>query len=288
VTDSCFFPALPLVKKRHLNIDITDDVFMTKQILSVAKEVQDFINSGYDYFAKKFLNVKGKHRFDIKQECVAKSAFWVTKKRYAQWIINDGGVKCAKLDVKGLDVVRSNFPPAMRDLMKNVLKMILSNNPKNDVDDIILKFKKEMKTESVQNIALPTGVKNLKQYKAKVMGRFGKSKKLFTDTVKGAPIHIKSAINYNDLLKYFKLNNTEKITGGNKIKWVYLKQNPFNIKTLAFKGYEDPKEIMNFISQYIDHEKLFESALAKKIRMFYKALKWKMPVEKENTLERFF
>ena len=76
-TDSVFYPALPLVKKRYPDVDTSNDKFMTKQILSVAKEVQDFINKGYDYFSCKFLNVKDKHRFDIKQECIAKAAFWV-------------------------------------------------------------------------------------------------------------------------------------------------------------------------------------------------------------------
>ena len=61
------------------------------------------------------------------QECVAKSAFWVTKKRYGQWIINDGGIVCDRLDVKGLDIVRSSFPPAMRKLMTGVLQDILGN-----------------------------------------------------------------------------------------------------------------------------------------------------------------
>ena len=139
-TDSVFYPAVPLVKKRYPEADVTDDKFMTEQILSVAKEVQDYINKSYDLFAGRMLNVKGKHRFDIKQECVAKSAFWVTKKRYGQWIINDGGIKCDKLDVKGLDIVRSNFPPAMRDLMKGVLKDILSNENKDIIDEKILKF----------------------------------------------------------------------------------------------------------------------------------------------------
>ena len=35
-------------------------------------------------------------------------------------------------------------------------------------------------------------------------------------------------------------------------------------------------------------EKLFNRALLKKIRMFYEALDWDMPVDKINTLERFF
>ena len=287
-TDSVFYSAVPLIKHRNPNADLQDDEYMTKEILSIAGEVQDFINESYNHFASKFLNIKGNHRFDIKQEVIAKSGFWVTKKRYGQWIINDGGVQCDKLDVKGLDIVRSNFPPAMRDLMKNVLQMILSNEPKNDIDNIILAFKKSMKTEPIENIALPTGVKSLVQYRARVTGKFGRTKKLFTETVKGTPVHVKSAIIYNDLLKYHKLNNVETITGGNKIKWIYLKQNPFNIKTVAFKGYEDPKEIMDFIDEYIDYDKLFESALVKKIKMFYEALKWEMPIEKENTLERFF
>ena len=50
----------------------------------------------------------------------------------------------------------------------------------------------------------------------------------------------------------------------------------------------DPKEITDFIEQYIDYEKLFTGALQKKIKMFYEALSWDMPVDKINTLERFF
>ena len=99
---------------------------MTEQILDIASEVQTYINKSYDYFAKNFLNIQDEHRFEIKQEVIAKSAFWVTKKRYGQWIINDGGTPCEKLDVKGLDIVRSSFPPSFRDFMTKVLKAILA------------------------------------------------------------------------------------------------------------------------------------------------------------------
>ena len=60
------------------------------------------------------------------------------------------------------------------------------------------------------------------------------------------------------------------------------------INSLGFKGYDDPPEIVSYIKQYINHEKLFERALKKKISMFYEALNWSFPVEKEYTLERFF
>ena len=105
---------------------------------------------------------------------------------------------------------------------------------------------------------------------------------------KGTPVHVKAAWVYNDLLKYYNLNNVEKIKNSEKIKWVYLKDNPLNVKQIGFKGYDDPPKIMDFIIENIDYDKLFERALEKKISMFYEALKWDMPVDKINTLERFF
>jgi len=289
-TDSVFYPAKPLVKKRHPNADLSDEEFMTTQILEVAHEVQDYINKSYDVFASRMLNVKGNHRFDIKQECIAKSAFWVTKKRYGQWIINDGGRKCDKLDVKGLDIVRSNFPPAMRDLMTEVLQGVLSKRDKDELDELIVRFKKEMKKMPISDVALPTGVSKL----TKFMDKRHSNKKIygagsiFTDTHKGTPVHVKAAIKYNDLLKHFGLENTEPIRNKEKIKWAYMKKNPLGIDALAFKGYDDPKQITDFIEQYIDYDRLFEGALQKKINMFYDAMSWDLPVDKKNTLERFF
>jgi len=284
-TDSIFVSALPLVKNRFPDADVTDDEFMTKQILSIAKEVQDFINSGYNYFAKKFLNIKGEHRFDIKQECVAKSAFWVTKKRYGQWIINNGGVKCNKLDVKGFDIVRSNFPVAFKNLMSTVLKDILENVEKPIIDRKILDFKKDMKKSDLQDIATPTGVKGLTKFVDKSKKS---SKVMFTPLLKGAPVHVKAAIAYNDLLKYFKLKNTERIKNNEKIKWVYLKDNPYNVQGIAFKGYDDPPEVMDFIMKYIDYDKILNKALDAKLQAWYDALQWAEPIDVRNTLERFF
>ena len=45
---------------------------------------------------------------------------------------------------------------------------------------------------------------------------------------------------------------------------------------------------MDFINQYIDRDKIFDRALSKKIQMFYDALSWDMPVDKVNSIERFF
>ena len=60
-------------------MDINDEDKMSKAILEIADEVQGYLNKSYDYFGKKFCNLN-KHRFDIKQEVIAKSGLFVTKK----------------------------------------------------------------------------------------------------------------------------------------------------------------------------------------------------------------
>ena len=279
-TDSVFYSALPLIEKRFPNTPFTE-TRMSKVILDVADEMQNFLNSSYDYFAKEFLNVN-EHRFEIKQELIAKSGLFNVKKRYGVKIINDNGVKVNKLHVKGLDLVRSNFPKAMGELLKSVLEDILATVPKDKIDERIINFKESMKLMDFDRIAIPTGVKNLKKYSN---GKAGK----FTNFAKGSPAHVKASLVYNDLIDYFGLSRKyEQITSSEKIKWVYLRQNELGLESCGYKGYEDPPQIIEFIKKYIDYKKMYTQMLKKKIMMFYETLKWDEPVNKNTSIERFF
>ena len=280
-TDSVFYSALPLVKKRFPTMDFDSETMMSKRILDVADEMQGFLNKSYDYFAKNFLNLD-KHRFEIKQELIAKSGLFIVKKRYGMKIINDNGVKVNKLHVKGLDLVRSNFPKAMGKLLKDVLEDILATVPKDKIDDRIINFRESMKLVDFDKIAMPTGVKNLKKYSA---GRNGN----FTQFAKGAPAHVKAAITYNNLLDHFGVGGKyEKISNSEKIRWVYLKQNELGLESCGYKGYEDPPQIVEFMKKNIDYKKMYAQMLEKKIMMFYDTLKWDEPVNKKTSIERFF
>ena len=280
-TDSVFYSATPIVKKRFPNLNIRDEDKMSKAILEIADEVQLYLNNSYDYFAKKFCNID-KHRFDIKQEVIAKSGLFVTKKRYGLKIINDNGKKVNKMMVKGLDTVRSSFPTAMRDMLSKVLEDILMDVPKEKLDKFIVNFKNSMRLMEVDKISIPTGVKNIRKY-------IDKDRKTFAPYKKGTPVHVKSAIAYNDLLKHYNQDKRyEKISNGSKVKWVYLKNNNLGLNTVAYKGYEDPPEIVKFIRDNINPSKLYKQALEKKIMMFYEALGWDEPTDATKTIERFF
>ena len=293
-TDSIFASATPLVKARHKGIDTNAEVIMTQHILNIANEIQNYLNQSYDLFAKRFLNLD-KHYFEIKQEVIAKSSLFITKKRYGMKIINEDGRKVNKTLVKGLDTVRSSFAKGMKTLLSEVLEDLLANVPKEQIDKRIFKFKKGMKAMDYDDIASPTGVKRLGKFIKKVdernfqvMDKNIGGKLITTYYMKATPVHVKASLAYNDMIEYYGKKKYPKIVGGEKIKWVYLKQNPLSLAVLAYKGNEDPPEILQYIKKYIDVDKLYNQALKKKIRMFYDAMGYGLPVDERYTLERFF
>jgi DNA polymerase elongation subunit (family B) len=277
-TDSTFFSSLPIIENRYPDIDTTDEQLMAQKTIEIAGELQGHINKMYDIYAPRFHNVSN-HMFDIKQELVAKAGLWIAKKRYAQWIINSEGNAVNKLDVKGLDVVRSSFPPAFRKFMAEVLHDILNDIDKPDLDEKILNFKEHMKTLDILEIMFPTGVKNIKKWQ--VRGPIFSPRKL------GTPVHVKSAMNYNDLLQKYNIKSVRGVINGEKIRWTYLKPNSLGMVQCALKGYDDPEPIVNIIKENIDYNKIFKSAFANKLNDFYGAMKWGT-IPENNNLGKFF
>ena len=67
-----------------------------------------------------------------------------------------------------------------------------------------------------------------------------------------------------------------------------MKDNEFGFDSIAFKGYEDPPQLLDFIKNNIDHNRMYEQAMTKKIGMFYDSMKWEAVVDKQASIERFF
>ena len=281
-TDSVFFSALPIITAQVPDINTDDDQKMIDLTIKVAGWLQQFLNSSYDLLAKQFMNIDT-HRFDIKQELVSKSALWIAKKRYAQWVVDENGISCDKLDVKGLDVVRSNYPIAFRKFMSEVLENILKGVDQQIISRNILTFKQEFRKLMLIDIAKPTGVNGIEKYFD------SKSDSKFAPWKKGTPAHVKASIAHNILLGDIGLaKRYRNIGNGEKIKWVYLTDNQYKFDAIAFTGIDDPPELMEFIGKYVNYEKIFERELRKKLGDFYDALKWDFPSEHQAQAEQFF
>ena len=278
MTDSTFCSSLPLIQARFPNFDENDEQFMIEQTNAIASEVQKKVNAMYDIYAVKFHNTES-HRWQIKQEYIAKSGLWIAKKRYAQWVIYKEGKPTDKLDIKGLDVVRSSFPEDFKKIMKETLWNILKEKDKTATTDMIHTFKSGLKNSPVLNVMKNSGVKEISKYT--------KGRKPFTGYITGTPAHVKSAINFNDLLSSNGIRDIEPITDGEKVKWAYLSVNPYGFDTMALRGYQDPQVIVDFVEQYIDRNKIFEKELKNKLDDFYAAMNWGAFPE-NNSVAKFF
>ena len=285
-TDSIYMMAEPLVKHRYPDYKSFDQERMASEVNTIAEETQSFLNRFYDMLSEKFFFIpKEKHRFEIKKEYISKAGFWVAKKRYAQWMILKNGIKCDKLDVKGLDVVRSSFPKAFQEFMAKMLKDILMGKSNAEIDESLLQFKKDMFNFPVNKIAKGGAIKELSKYD----NGSWKPGQSVANFEKGTPAHVKAGIAYNRLLKFFKCPyKHEPIRDGDKVKWVYLKTNPLGLEAVAFKDYNDPKEIMDFVENYVDRDTIYKAELENKIDDFYNALKWEKASVEAKTAKKFF
>lgn len=272
-TDSIFIHVTELLKHKYPDIDLNKDEEVIPKIRLMAEEFPKHINNFYDWYAIHQLNQKESHFLKTKSETIAKSIYISAKKQYAQYIVEKEGVipkEKDKFDFKGLDFMKSSFPLLFADFTKDLVKGILTGYNKNDVDNKILEFREQFLKMSLEQIAKPTGINKLKEY----ISMKPKNGKIFSNIEPKTPAHVKCAIFYNDLLNHLKLDKKFPIIQvGDKIKWMYLKKNPYNLDAMGFTD-ESPEQIRNLVIEYADKSETFNRILIKKLQKIYDNLNW--------------
>ena len=277
-TDSLFAQVKDLILHRNPNLIDADREVIVEETLKVAQEIQELANKNLHKMAQELFNIKypdEEHYFELKQEVVLERGYFSGKRRYAQFIVNKEGVPTEELDMKGLDLMKSNFPPLFKKFGEHILTEIMFGKAKPEIDKQVLDFRESLRTVEWKQILKPTGLKRMKEYAGKKPG----AGEIFTQLEKKCPINTKAALRYNDILKFKGLDNQYPIFQvGDKMYIAYLKENPYRIDVIGFNGYNDPPEILEFIEKYIDRDGLFESVIKNKLENVYQDIGWGMPV----------
>ena len=282
-TDSNYFNAEPLLKHLYPNFEEMSDEEKDNVLEQVALKYQDIITADYDRLARDCFNVS-EHRLEMKTECVIRSAYFRATRRYAQWITKQEGIAKESLDIKGLEFKKANFPPIFGKFFNDILERILKGAKQKEIDDLILKFREKIMSKDT-DIALlgnPTSVKTLNEY----MGRKPRAGEVMTEIKKGAPVNVKAAIVYNDLLNFWNIKGHSQIVQGDKIKWVYLIDNPYKIEVIGFLSFDLPDKMRTFLNDYADRKKSFETILQSKLEGFYSDLGWTLNLN--PNINKFF
>ena len=282
-TDSNYFNAEPLLKHLYPNFEEMSEEEKDNVLEQVALKYQDIITADYDRLAKDCFNVQ-EHRLEMKTECVIRSAYFRATRRYAQWITKQEGIAKESLDIKGLEFRKANFPPIFGKFFNDILEMILKGTEQKEIDDLILAFRDKImsKDTDITLLGNPTSVKTLNEY----VGRKPRAGEVMTEIKKGAPVNVKAAIVYNDLLKFWNIKGHSQIVQGDKIKWVYLIDNPYKVEVIGFLNFDMPDKMRTFLNNYADRKKSFETILQSKLENFYNDLGWTLNLN--PNINKFF
>ena len=282
-TDSNYFNAEPLLKHLHPDFEEMSDEKKDDVLEQVALKYQDIITADYDRLARDCFNIQ-EHRLEMKTECVIRSAYFRATRRYAQWITKQEGIANESLDIKGLEFRKANFPPIFGKFFNDILEMILKGTEQKEIDDLILNFRKKIMSKNTDIVLLgnPTSVKTLNEY----VGRKPRAGEVMTEIKKGAPANVKAAIRYNDLLNFWNIKDHSEIVQGDKIKWIYLIDNPYKIEAIGFLAFDMPEKMRTFLNEYADRKKSFETILQSKLENFYNDLGWTLNLN--PNINKFF
>ena len=271
-TDSIYLKLGPLVDKMYK--DTTD---VNKVIAFMDKvcedKIQPFIDKSYQELATYV------HAYDqkmqMKREGLSNKGIWTAKKRYILNVYNNEGVqyKEPQMKVMGLEMVKSSTPSAIREKMRQSIKLMI-NGTEDDIHTFIDEFRKAFKAMPPEEVSFPRGMNGLKEYSDAA-----------TLYKKGTPIHVKGAILYNAKLKQLKLDKKYPlIQEGEKIKFSYLKQpNPMKDMVISYPNRLPPEF---GLQEYIDYDLQFEKAFLEPIKVILDQIGWS--TEKRNSLESFF
>lgn len=268
-TDSCYVCVSHLVKDDSKGSDIVEER---------AGIMEEYINSEYLSMGMKYMNVSPENNFlDMKQEVVLESTIYTGKRRYLQKIIKEKGKEKLEYNVKGLEIKKANLNTSYRELGHKIVKLLLDYGDKNESDLLITNFISSLNSRDVKTISKRSTVKDME--KGILRNEFG----LLTYSKKDSvPSHVRASINYNNYLEGHSLTNKYKlINSGSKVYYFWLLDNPWGLINIAIPESTPPKEISEFISKFINIDKLFETEMSKKIQVLYDAIGWELNFNEE-------
>ena len=228
-TDSVYFSAWPTL---HKEIEAGKIPWSTENAITLYDQVAEAVDGTFiDMMGRAFHCPKS--RSDViaaGREIVARSGLYITKKRYAALVIDNEGFrtdvdgKAGKVKAMGLDLRRSDTPVFMQEFLSELLLMVLTDKPQEDVLERITVFRKEFSERPGWEKGSPKRANKVGHYR-RLEEKQGKA---------NMPGHVRASLNWNTLKRMNGDKYSEEIVDGMKVIVCKLKQNPLGYTSVAY------------------------------------------------------
>ena len=272
-TDSVYLNLGPLVETIYKGREKTSGNIIAFLDKVCQTKLEPYIESSYQKLAS-YVNAY-EQKMIMKRENIADRGIWTAKKRYILNVWDSEGVRYnePKLKMMGIEAVKSSTPAPCRQMIKDVLKLIMTKT-EDDVIDFIENCRTKFQSLPPEDIAFPRTCSNVKKYRS-----------VNAIYEKGTPIHARGALLFNHYVKKNKLTQKYSlINNGEKVKFCYLKKpNPIQENVISFIQ-QFPEELN--LDKYIDYDLQFEKSFLEPLKIILDSIGWS--AERTVTLESFF
>ena len=283
-TDSCYFSAFPILKPQ---IDSNELHWDKELCVGLYDSIADQVNDSFPAFMERAFHAPRKNGAIIKagRELIGERSIFITKKRYAINIYDKEGKrkdvngKSGQIKAMGLDLKRADTPKYVQDFLMNVLERVLDGAGREEVVEMVKKFKNYMSEQPSWTKGSPKGVNNLTMYGEKEKSQ-GKA---------NMPGHVRAALNWNRLRQANSDNYSQKIVDGMKIVVCKLKPNPLGYTSIAYPT-DELRLPQWFIELPFDDEAMEQTLIDEKIDNLLGVLDWdiRKSTDTYTTFDDFF
>lgn len=259
-TDSIAFSCEAIIDKLYPNCK-----FDKKTIKDICKHLDDVLladinNHIFEITSSSFLSPLKKIEF--KRETFCSEAVFFCKKRYILHIRDKENTQVDKYKYVGVDAKKTELSSYVKNIIKRITEESLTQNWTN------LKYQSEMekiweqyKNASINDLAFIRGYSTEKTTTG------------FLSVSKGATIHARAALYYNQIINYLKLKDKyTEIRVGDRIRYIRVKTtNDFNVDVIGWL--EDyPEEFEKYFE--IDRELMFEKTIISPLQRYEEVFRW--------------
>ncbi len=278
-TDSNFYTIEKFIET-HVGLEkwnMLDDDQKVEICRRIASAVSDHVNSKayHQVQLKDFNSQRTDFKIVFEQEIIAKAGLFVSKKMYGLGIVDKDGERTEELFVKGLDIIKSATPSAIKPRLRNIMAMIISGASDKDIIKTIQTDRRELLKVEPPEIAVNIGANHLHKYIKN------------GEAIKGTPWHLRGINNYHKLLGQLNLEKKyERLGGvGEKIKLVYAVQpNQYNVESIGFIRW--PKEF-DAVGVKVDYAEMIDKCYLNKIEILLNPI-GKLGIVRGGDIDSFF